>query len=795
MTKSSETLKISLPLRKRTGGRQMLSIIIESLIAIMFLVGITSTLNTIFLPGLITEVVLFIGIIGCVLFTILLTNRRTTIIGVGVIIVWILIFCIAMQPDMLDGLRLVANHISELIGRRFGEIMPIYDVTVPTSEYQKTVTLFMVPMYLLLALFCSWLVHAREVIVSFVMIIVLLLVIILLRTEFPFEWMVLLIFAEVFLMVKAHEVKKNFIQYLSAGSVIMPILAAIILSIVILVISNNIPEYNNPTVKYRMELLREIEHARYGIKPESGMADGDFSDITGFNPSTDTALLVTMANPESLWLRGFVGSQYVGDGWKKDDPAALYENADLFYWLHEDNFYGQKQIADAAIATEVGASLEAFGMQIANTGASSRNIYAPYEVYLASEGQMPANGIGDVVLKGGGLRGSREYQYFTMPNQVKRYPDISKKLFDENADESRTIKPYLLMEGNYAQYVYEQYTSLPKEVNEWMEEYLQDMMPRGGTVEYSEARQAIIKYFSEETNYSTTPKMAGSGDLAHDFLLLDREGYSVHYATSATLLFRAYGIPARYVEGYIITPKDVEGAANDSTFQIDGTHAHAWVEVYQNGIGWIPVETTPPYLGLMEEADILKGVPSVDEALDIPPVEDEYIEEQTEDLETVDGKGEEVNYKVFVIIISAAIAVVILAIFLLVRYLIRKRQYIQTRVAVCLNSSNKIAVIGMFACAMETIEQLGFKDDKVWLASHLEEAVQSVEGLSVDNMSNAFACYQEAGYSTHDIGDEKRTELKSLMSELSDLLQEKYTGLSRLKVDKTLKILDAISDT
>ena len=53
-----------------------------------------------------------------------------------------------------------------------------------------------------------------------------------------------------------------------------------------------------------------------------------------------------------------------------------------------------------------------------------------------------------------------------------------------------------------------------------------------------------------------------------------------------------YGIPARYVEGYLITPQDVEGKQAGDTIEIPGTNGHAWTEIYVDGLGWIPLEMT-----------------------------------------------------------------------------------------------------------------------------------------------------------------------------------------------------------
>ena len=64
-------------------------------------------------------------------------------------------------------------------------------------------------------------------------------------------------------------------------------------------------------------------------------------------------------------------------------------------------------------------------------------------------------------------------------------------------------------------------------------------------------------------------------------------GTTYQYATVAALALRYYGIPARYVEGYTVNAK-----AGEET-SVDAKSAGAWVEVYQDGAGWLPLRLTP----------------------------------------------------------------------------------------------------------------------------------------------------------------------------------------------------------
>lgn len=65
------------------------------------------------------------------------------------------------------------------------------------------------------------------------------------------------------------------------------------------------------------------------------------------------------------------------------------------------------------------------------------------------------------------------------------------------------------------------------------------------------------------------------------------------YASAAVESLRVHGIPARYVEGYFVSEE--QSAANGGKVFLTGKDAHAWVEVYFDGIGWLPVDVTPGY--------------------------------------------------------------------------------------------------------------------------------------------------------------------------------------------------------
>ena len=140
----------------------------------------------------------------------------------------------------------------------------------------------------------------------------------------------------------------------------------------------------------------------------------------------------------------------------------------------------------------------------------------------------------------------------------------------------------------YAIYVYENYLSLPETLPERVWE-----LAFAITANYDNNfdRAVAIKQYLHTLSYTTTP-----GDLpyGHDFVdhfLFDiRHGYCTHFATAMSVMARMIGVPSRYNMGFM-TPTYMSGGA----FRVYGIHAHAWAELYFEGVGWVIFEATPAY--------------------------------------------------------------------------------------------------------------------------------------------------------------------------------------------------------
>lgn len=104
---------------------------------------------------------------------------------------------------------------------------------------------------------------------------------------------------------------------------------------------------------------------------------------------------------------------------------------------------------------------------------------------------------------------------------------------------------------------------------------------------------AIREYLEAETTYSfRDPYGAEGGDdpTARFLFAEEKVGYCVHLAHSAALLLRARGIPARVSAGYAV---EAVRRGNGSALLVRNVDAHAWAELYLQGVGWVPLEIVP----------------------------------------------------------------------------------------------------------------------------------------------------------------------------------------------------------
>lgn len=199
-----------------------------------------------------------------------------------------------------------------------------------------------------------------------------------------------------------------------------------------------------------------------------------------------------------------------------------------------------------------------------------------------------------------------EVQDYKYSSKVFRTANDAFSFFKEGEEEEYTIK-----EINYRDFVYDVYTKIPdnagKRARKEFEEYIKNVITEPLPARYMGERftsvypvvDVVRDYIAEQAEYTLKPGIVPKGnDVVDYFLFESKKGYCSHYASAAVILLRSLGVPARYVEGYVVTTKDYKNGkkqARNLVMDIKDSNAHAWVEVYLDYYGWVPVEVTEGY--------------------------------------------------------------------------------------------------------------------------------------------------------------------------------------------------------
>ena len=184
-----------------------------------------------------------------------------------------------------------------------------------------------------------------------------------------------------------------------------------------------------------------------------------------------------------------------------------------------------------------------------------------------------------------------------------------------------------------AEQIYEIYTALPTEFPNRVRELAIEITDEA-TSDYERMRTLEV-YLSENFTYTLTPgPTPADQDFVDHFLFDIRQGYCVHFATAFVTMARSLGMPARYVEGFLVPTEFGVGRNQEGFIDVLNNMAHAWPEVYFEGVGWVRFEPTPS-----------SGLPQAQFSFGIDRVEredvlDDLYEENSENEESLGEQDE-----------------------------------------------------------------------------------------------------------------------------------------------------------
>ena len=528
--------------KNRTFSSRLTETILPSALIFCALAGLLTTVT-----GLTAILPLFAsGLIFLTLFTLAKHFRKELILLPAALVVLIIMVCFA-RSLLLNGFAALWNETRDLWANEKGILLPLAQT--------DNSGLWLAAILLGLFLAALSLTLSRVPTLASTLLIVLTVAAGFIHIS---AW--LFVSAGIALLLLAWQ--KN-----TVSAVYFLLLGAVVLGIAALVLQAGTMQNLSQTAK---DALHHWRYEKTEILPE-----GDLTKPVPSADGTEAILSVTSDKTDTLYLRGFVGDTYKNGTWSALDAETAAAEKDLFYWLHENGFYPQSQFALSA------AEYETETIQISNLSACSLYRYEPFSVLPTSAGTAQ-NRLAPSAVKTSGWNGEREYSYVVIADASTILPQILDALQQGEPGSS-----YLQMESAYRDFVDSYALAVPQEFTDELGALLEETKQNlnfSGELSKEEAQLCALSFL--ETCFG--------GDTS---LPLDStaKGTTYQYATVAALALRYYGIPARYVEGFTVK------TAENENVSVTDENAGAWVEVYQDGVGWLPLALTPGLESLAPE--------------------------------------------------------------------------------------------------------------------------------------------------------------------------------------------------
>jgi|BioPla2DNA2_1021312.scaffolds.fasta_scaffold00487_7 hypothetical protein len=470
----------------------------------------------------------------------------------------------------------------------------------------------------------------------------------------------------------------------------------------------------------------------------NSMPEGDLQNLPQWRKSDAQALKITMSEPQKLYLRGKIYETYSGTAWLSLSAEKRAEYESLFYWLHQTDFFGQSQIGTAsAFITQAPAE----ELTIENLSACSAHGYYPYALY--GNGMLDSGLIGDAMLPE-----ADTLRYY--PGSVPEWHTVQQSL--ASAQARNNVAQYLILEKAYREYITEMDLQLTNESWSVLDRHLGEDK---GPMTLSQIREFIRIYLDGALVYDEKVKtLNGSADFLQYTLERSGSGYSVHYATVATLMLRYFGVPARYVEGYYLPAAEATSYLSEQEIILTEEHAHAWAEYYLPGVGFVPFEVTPGYID-DEELELASNLPQsgltyTGDHLKYAQVEQpELIKEPEQDRFSFSIKK---VYLIYLLLILLLVFVLIILV---------KRKQLQKALAAINAASHRDAIAMRFGYAVKLLS--------------------SCTAIEVGGRQKAEELNQEALFSNHEMTYRQRREMDAYAVCVLQECKQKWTILDKLR--------------
>lgn len=282
--------------------------------------------------------------------------------------------------------------------------------------------------------------------------------------------------------------------------------------------------------------------------------------------------IMEVTTDSNLYLRGTIRRTYVNTAWTDAVASNRYLYKDLTKLSVRSDVFEDDRV-DAENADGAFRRIEA---QIDMMTEGTSTLFVPHRLKslkTALDIAVYYNSVGDVFI----TRGVQDGDSYSVEAIVPTGDEQALAAY---------IEAHRLDDDPYYAQAVADYMQLPNYVEQGVYELVQ-MITASSLTDYQKA-VAIEKYLEEHYTYTLDVDYPRTDrDFVSDFLLSTRQGYCSYFASAMAVMGRIAGLPTRYVEGYRVAASPL------GTTTVTGENAHAWVEVYMNGVGWVTFDPTP----------------------------------------------------------------------------------------------------------------------------------------------------------------------------------------------------------
>ena len=345
-----------------------------------------------------------------------------------------------------------------------------------------------------------------------------------------------------------------------------------------------------------------IHDVRYG---ETVLPEGDLYRAWRLQRADGEMLTVRSEQQKTLYLRGYVGGAYENGKWNAL-PESAYggDSTGMFDWLAAQGFDPLTQTAAYYQLTGGEQKPQTNDLTVGVADACREYAYAPATLQAVTSGRVQEKR--DAGLFSRGLTGAREYTVQELSGSRPAELLVADSWVANPQNEQQ--QAYSEAEAVYRDFVYRNYTQVDAELEPLMQQLFWRDYESGSDGIYS-ALSRVRAVLKNEERYADAPAPAPEGaDPIAWFLTESHEGNAVLYAAATVEALRAHGIPARYAEGYHV-PSYALAESEDGSVSVTSENAHAWAEVYFDGVGWLPLDATPGFYYDAVTLQQMVGVP------------------------------------------------------------------------------------------------------------------------------------------------------------------------------------------